>query len=97
MKAEFNKNNIGHRILYISSSVPPIINGPSVLIARLFKHFPDDSYSIFTSRHLGNRSKIDDDFQLSCPYIYTKIRAIDSEVSNFQRDFAQWLEIPVII
>jgi len=65
-------------------------------MARLFNHFPPNSYAIFTSILEESQVEVDDMFRLSCPYVYSKIKTTHSQISSFRRDFGQWMEVPII-
>ena len=83
------------KILLMSHCVPPIVRGPSVIINRLFKHFPNDSYVILTSRFDKKIGlEVDEKLRLPCRYYYTNGETI---VGGYKNDFfgrlGKWFEV----
>ena len=79
----------------MSHCVPPIVRGPSVIINRLFKRFPNDSYVILTSRFDKKAGlEVDEKLRLPCRYYYTNGETI---VGGYKNDFfsrlGKWFEV----
>ncbi|MDY6854434.1 MAG: glycosyltransferase [Thermodesulfobacteriota bacterium] len=52
------------KVLIVTQHFPPVLNGPSVVLSRLVKHWPKDSVSVFTRDYYGLSEEIDTDFVL---------------------------------
>ena len=61
------------KLLYVSHSVPPLVRGSSVQVFRLLRHFPRDSYVLFTSE-LREIADHDPNMNLPCHCYYSKVR-----------------------
>ncbi|MFC1590762.1 glycosyltransferase [Candidatus Omnitrophota bacterium] len=64
------------KILLMSHCVPPVLRGPSVIINRLFRRFPEKSYVVLSSRAKGKKLPLDSDLRLPCKYYYADIETI---------------------
>ena len=84
-----------NKVLLMSHCVSPIVRGPSVIINRLFKHFPNGSYVILTSRFDKKTGlEVDEKLRLSCRYYCTNGETI---VGDYKNDFfsrlKKWFEV----
>ena len=87
------------RVLIISYCVPPVMRGPSVLLARLLKYFPKDSYEILTAPFQDTGVKVDPTLQLPCPYHYVRAHSMFAWYEQFGRraQVHEWLEVPRMV
>ena len=87
-----------NKILFMSHCVPPIVRGPSVIINRLFKCFPSNSYTILTSRFTGKKLPLNNDLWLDCKYYYVNI---ETTTGGYKRTYfnilRKWIEVIAIV
>lgn len=78
------------RVLLISHCVPPVPFGPSFVFLRLFKHFPKDSYVVYTTHYEVSSSVTIG--KLPCPYYYAPAHTIYSGYTRWS-SIKEWLEV----
>lgn len=91
---------MANKVLLMSHCVPPLVRGSSVIITRLFKHFPNDSYVILASRFDKKAGlEVDEKLRLPCRYYYTNNETIVGGTKNdFFSRLGKWLEvIPIVM
>lgn len=83
------------KTLLVSSLFPPVMNGPSILIGNLFRHFPKGSYVVLTSdpEQLGYRKDSESKLQNGRSYYCSMLRG-SRFLSQYKRDL---LNIPRLI
>lgn len=78
------------KTLIVSETVPPMVQGPAVMLANLLKTFPKGSYCILT-KDMNWRGQTDESSRLPCPYFYVD-RAYSSFKTRLHSIFSQLLE-----
>lgn len=93
------ENKKASRVLYICDSVPPIFNAVNILIHRLLRHFPDDSYVFLSRSFKGNlEEKIDEALRLPGCYVYvmnSSLWRFFPRLLNRQSKW-KWFQVPAI-
>lgn len=84
------------KILLISHYVPPILTGGPIVLYRLFKTLPADSYVIFTSRADRKNAPIDEKLVLPCKYYYCSGISPTVRQTKWKR-VLEWLLVPIMI
>ena len=99
MKSMAKENKKGYCVLYISDRVPPIFNAVNILIHRLLRHFPDDSYVFLSRSFKGNlEEKIDEALRLPGCYVYvlnSSLWRFFPRILNRQSTW-KWFQVPAI-
>ncbi len=78
------------KTLIISETVPPMVQGPAIMLRNLLKEFPEGSYCVLT-KEINWRGKLDESSRLPCTYYYVN-RAYSSYKTKLHRLLSQILE-----
>lgn len=99
MKSIYKENKKTLCVLYVSDCVPPIATGPSILIHRLLRCFPDGSYMFLTRSFKGRlEEEVDEGLQLSGRYFYVLNNSLWRFFPKLQSSQSKWkwLQVPFI-
>lgn len=88
MMVNFRENRC--KTLIISETVPPMVQGPAIMLRNLLKEFPEGSYCVLT-KEINWRGKLDESSRLPCTYYYVD-RAYSSYKTKLHRLLSQILE-----
>ena len=78
------------KTLVISEIVPPMVQGPAIMLSNLLKEFPEGSYCLLT-KEINWRGKLDESSRLPCTYYYVD-RAYSPYKTKLHRLLSQILE-----
>jgi len=80
------------KFLLISHCVPPVPMGPSFILMRILKHFPEDSYAVYTTRYRVDREI--EMGKLPCRYYYAPAHTVYTNSKYLLRiAIREWLEV----
>lgn len=83
------------KVLLMSHTFPPLINGVSFILTRLFNHFPKDSYVVYTTPYKGEADSASR--KLPCQYYYAPAHSIHNGYSRWL-SIKEWLDVlPMVL
>ncbi|MGR3173280.1 MAG: hypothetical protein ACUZ8N_01610 [Candidatus Scalindua sp.] len=99
MTYDSDKKKENYRILYVTYAPPPIVRGPAILIHRMFRYFPKNSYMVLTHRFQDSTLELDEGLWLPCRYYYTWNIDLPKYLRRFHklhRKIFDWLQVPLL-